>query len=123
MSLTLNQLLLIILTLAAVVIAIYLVRFLAQLRRVTAEAEKTMVEVRELVKNLSELDSLIKERLVNLGEFMEASKRTAVNLSEASYFLTTKVLGPSSKVLPLALPLASFLWKQIRKRKEKKHGG
>ena len=123
MPLTLNQLLLIILTLAAVVIAIYLVRFLAQLRRVTAEAEKTMVEVRELVKNLSELDSLIKERLVNLGEFMEASKRTAVNLSEASYFLTTKVLGPSSKVLPLALPLASFLWKQIRKRKEKKHGG
>jgi len=123
MPLTLNQLLLIILTLAAVVIAIYLVRFLAQLRRVTAEAEKTMVEVRELVKNLGELDNLIKERLVNLGEFMEASKRTAVNLSEASYFLTTKVLGPSSKVLPLALPLASFLWKQIRKRKEKKHGG
>lgn len=123
MPLTLNQLLLIILTLAAVVIAIYLVRFLAQLRRVTAEAEKTMVEVRELVKNLSELDSLIKERLVNLGEFMEASKRTAVNLSEASYFLTAKVLGPSSKFLPLAFPLASFLLKQIRKRKEKKHGG
>jgi len=123
MPLTLNQLLLLILTLVAVVVAVYLVRVLAQLRRVTEEAEKTMVEVVGLVKNMNELNSMIKDRLVNLGEFMEASKRTAVNLSEASFFLTTRVLRPGSKFLPLMLPLASFFWKQIRKRKEKKHGG
>jgi len=123
MPLTLNQFLLLVLTLVAVVIAVYLVRVLAQLRRVTEEAEKTMVEVVGLVKNMNELNGLIKDRLVNLGEFMEASKRTAVNLSEASFFLTTKVLRPSSKFLPLMLPLASFFWKQFRKRKEKKHGG
>lgn len=123
MPLTLNQFLLLVLTLVAVVVAVYLIRVLAKLGSVAEEAEKTMGEVRELVKNLNELNGVVKDRLVNIGEFMEASKRTAVNLSEASFFLTTRVLRPSSKFLPLMLPLASFFWKQFRKRKEKKHGG
>jgi hypothetical protein len=123
MPLTLNQFLLLVLTIAAVVIAVYLVRLLAQLRRVTLEAEKTIVEVRELIKSLNELDGLIKDKLVGIGEFVEASKKTAVNLSEASFFLASKVLRPGSKFLPLMLPLASFVWKQYRKRKEKKDGG
>jgi len=123
MPLTLNQFLLLVLTFAAVVIAVFLVRFLAQLRRAAEEGEKTMVEVRKLVVNLNELDGMIKDRLVNLGELMEASKKTAVNLSEASFFLTTKVLRPNSKYWPVILPLASFFWKHLRKRKEKKHGG
>lgn len=123
MPLTLNQFLLLVLTLVAVVVAVYLIRVLAKLGSVAEEAEKTMGEVRELVKNLNELNGVVKDRLVNIGEFMEASKRAAVNLSEASFFLTTRVLRPSSKFLPLMLPLASFFWKQFRKRKEKKHGG
>jgi hypothetical protein len=123
MPLTLNQFLLLVLTFAAVVVAVYLVRFLARLRGVAEEGEKTMVEVRKLVENLNGLDGIIKDRLVNLGEFMEASKRTAVNLSEASFFLTTRILRPSSKFWPVMLPLASFFWKQFKKRKEKKHGG
>jgi hypothetical protein len=123
MPLTLNQFLLLVLTFAAVVVAVYLVRFLARLRGVAEEGEKTMVEVRKLVENLNDLDGMIKDRLVNLGEFMEASKRTAVNLSEASFFLTTRILRPSSKFWPVMLPLASFFWKKFRKRKEKKHGG
>jgi hypothetical protein len=123
MPLTLNQFLLLVLTFAAVVVAVYLVRFLARLRGVAEEGEKTMVEVRKLVENLNELDGLIKDRLVNLEEFMEASKRTAVNLSEASFFLTTRILRPSSRFWPVMLPLASFFWKKFRKRKEKKHGG
>jgi hypothetical protein len=81
-----------------------------------------MVEVRKLVENLNELDGIIKDRLINLGEFMEASKRTAVNLSEASFFLTTRILRPSSKFWPVIFPLASFFWKHLRKRKEKRHG-
>ena len=123
MSLTLNQFLLLVLTFAAVVVAVYLVRFLAQLRRVTEEGEKTMVEVRKLAENLNELDGMVKDRIVSLGELMEASKRTAVNLSEASFFLTTKVLRPSSRFWPVMLPLITFFWKQFRKRKEKKNGG
>jgi uncharacterized protein YoxC len=123
MTLTLNQVLLIILTVAAVVVAVYLVRVLAQLRRVTLEAEKAMADVRELVKNMTGLEALLKERLISLGEFVEASKKTAVNLSEATFYLTTRVLRPGSKFLPLMLPLASFFWKEFRKRKEKKNGG
>jgi hypothetical protein len=123
MPLTLNQFLFLVLTFAAVVVVVFLIRFLAQLRRAAVEGEKTMVEVRKLVENLNELDGLIKERLVGLGEFVEASKKTAVNISEASFLLTTKILRPSSKYWPVVLPLASYFWKKFRKRKEKKHGG
>ena len=123
MPLTLNQFLLLVLTFAAVVVAVYLVRFLARLRGAAEEGEKTMVEVRKLVENLNELDGMIKDRLVSLGEFMEASKKTAANLSEASFYLTTRILRPRSKFWPVMIPLASFFWKQFRKRKEKKHGG
>jgi hypothetical protein len=123
MPLTLNQFLLLVLTFTAVVVAVYLIRFLAQLRRVSEEGEKTMVEVRKLVENLNDLDGMVKERLVSLGEFMEASKRTAVHLSEASFLLTAKILRPRSKYWPVVFPIASFLWKQLKKRKEKRHGG
>jgi hypothetical protein len=123
MPLTLNQFLFLVLTFTAIVVAVFLVRFLAQLRRVTEEGEKTIVEVRKLIENLNGLEVMVKDRLVNFGEFMEASKKTAVNLSEASFFLTTRVLRPSSKFWPVMLPLASFFWKQFRKRKEKKNGG
>src|SRR4030042_972794 len=64
MPLTLNQFLLLVLTFAAVVVAVYLVRFLAP-----------------------------------------------------------KGLRPSSRFLPVMLPLITFFWKQFRKRKEKKNGG
>jgi hypothetical protein len=123
MPLTLNQFLFLVLTFAAVVVAVYLIRFLAQLRRVAEEGEKTMVEVRKLAENLSELDGMVKDKLAGLGDLMEASKRTAVNLSEASFFLTSKVLRPSSKFWTVMIPVISFVWRQFKKRKEKKHGG
>jgi len=123
MTLTLNQFLFLVLTFTAVVVAVYIIRFLSQLRRATEEGEKTMVEVRKLIENLNALEGMVKERLVSLGEFVEASKKTAVNLSEASFFLTTRVLRPQSKFWPVVLPIASYFWRQFRKRKEKRHGG
>jgi len=123
MPLTLNQFLFLVLTFTAVVVAVYIIRFLSQLRRATEEGEKTMVEVRKLIENLNALEGMVKERLVSLGEFVEASKKTAVNLSEASFFLTTRVLRPQSKFWPVVLPIASYFWRQFRKRKEKRHGG
>ena len=119
MPLTLNQFLFLILTFAAVVVAVLLARFLAQLKRVAEEGERTMVEVRKLVENLNELNGLVKERVVQLGDFMEASKKTASHLSEATFLLTTRVLAPSSRYWRLLFPMAAFLWKKIRKRKEK----
>jgi len=117
--LNLNQFLFLVLTFAAVIIAVYLVRFLAQLRRAAAEGEKTMVEVRKLVQNLNELDKIVKTRLADLGAIMEASKKTAAQVSEAAFFLTTKIIRPTSRYWPVVYPLVRFLWKKIRKRKEK----
>jgi cytochrome c-type biogenesis protein CcmH/NrfG len=122
MQLSLNQFLLLVLTFTAVVVAVLLVRFLAQLRRTAAEGERTMAEVRRLVEKLNELDGLVKERVVELGEFMEASRKTASNLAEASFILTTRVLAPGSRYWRLLFPVAAFLWKKFKKRKEKKNG-
>jgi len=121
MPLTLNQFLFLVLTLAAVVVAVFLVRLFIQLRRTAAEGEQALGAVRDLAKNLSELDVLVKQRVEDLGPTLEASKKAAVGLAEVSYFLTTKVLSPSSKILPLALPVARFVMRLMKKRKEKKN--
>lgn len=123
MPLTLNQILFIILAFAAVVVAVFLVRFLAQLRRAAVEGEKTMVEVRRLAENLNELDAIVKRRVTDLGEVMEASKKTAAHLSEASLLLTTRFLRPASRYWPLLYPLIMLFWRKMGKRKEKKNGG
>lgn len=122
MPLTLNQFLFLVLTFTAVVVAVLLIRFLAQLRQTAAEGERTMREVRKLVENLNELDGLIKERVTELGDFLESSRRTASNLAEASFLLTTRVLAPSSRYWRLLFPVAALLWKKFKKRKEGKNG-
>lgn len=122
MSLTLNQLMLIILTFAAVVAIVFLIMFLIQLRRAAAEGAKTLAEMRILIENLNGLDKIIKDKLDDVGQIMEASKKTVHNLSEASVFLTTRILSPTARYWPVIFPLFSFLWKRFRKKKEKKNG-
>ncbi len=122
MPLTLNQFLLLVLTFSAVIVAVFLVRFLGQLRRTAAEGEKALVEVRRLAANLNELDGLIKERVTDLGELMEASKRTASFMAEASFLLTTRILRPGSRYWRWLFPAAAFLWRRFKKRKEDGNG-
>jgi hypothetical protein len=121
MPLTLSQVLFIILTVAAVVAVIFLVQLFAQLRKTAAEAEKALVEVRALAKNLSELDFAVKARVDEFGDTLRASKKAALSVSEASFLVTSKFLQPSSKLLPLLLPVARFVLRQVKKRKEKKN--
>jgi hypothetical protein len=123
MALTLNQILFLILTIAAVVVAVFLVRFFIQLRRTAAEGEKTLAETRKLAENLNSLQELVKLEVEDLGKLVEASKTTAVNLSQASVFLTTKLLRPTASYWPLVFPLVRYFFKRLRKRKEKKNGG
>ena len=122
MNLTLNQVLFLILTIAAVVVAVFLVRLLIQLRRTAGEGEKTLVEMKRLAENLNELDLVVKAKVEDLGELVKASKDTAVNLSQASMFLTTRVLKPVANYWPLVYPVMMFFWKRMKKRKEKKDG-
>lgn len=123
MPLTLNQFLLLVLTFAAVIFVIFLVLFIAQLRRTAAEGERTLAEVRKLIENLNDLEKDIQARLKDLGQIMEASKKTVLNFSEASFFLATRVMRPAARYWPFIHPLITFLWRHFRKRKEKHNGG
>jgi len=120
MPLTLNQFLLLVLTFAAVILVIYLIRLLSQLRRTVAEGEKALAEFGVLAKHLTELDLVVKAKVEDLGKTLEASKKAAVNISQASSLIATKFVAPSSKFLPIALPVVRFVWRQWKKRKEKK---
>ena len=123
MTLTFNQALFLILTVAAVVVAVYLVRLFVQLRRTAAEGEKALAEFAELARHLKELDLVVKEQVEELAKTIAASKKAAVNVAEASSLITSKFVRPSSRYLPLILPVAQFLWRQFgRKKKERDHG-
>ena len=123
MALTLNQILFLILTIAAVVVAVFLVRFLVQLRRTAGEGEKTLAEMRRLAENLNELDLVVKAKVEDVGRLVEASKKTAANLSQASMFVTTRLLKPAASYWPLVYPLLMVLWKTARKRRKEKKDG
>jgi len=122
MLLTFNQVLFLVLTIAAVVAVTFLTLFLVQLRRTAREGEKTLVELRELVRNLQEIEHKVNLRIDDVGEIIESSKKTLSGLSEVTFFLTTRVIRPASKFWPILFPLVRLGWQQLRKRKEKKHG-
>jgi predicted Kef-type K+ transport protein len=123
MPLTLNEALFLILTVAAMVAVIFLVRLFVQLRRTAAEGEKALADIAELARQLKELDLLVKQRLEEAGQTLAAAKTAATSLAEVSFLVTSKFVRPSAKYLPLILPVAQFLWRQIGKRKkERAHG-
>jgi len=122
MLLTFNQVLWLILTMAAVVAVTFLVLFLVQLRKTAREGERTLFEVRELVKDLRETEQKIDENIGQLAEIVQASKKTVASLSEITGFVTTKVIRPSSKIWPFVFPMLRMSWQLYKKRKEKRNG-
>jgi uncharacterized protein YoxC len=122
MMLTLNQVLWIILTVAAVVAVTFLVLFLSQIRRTAREAERTLVKAQEMMNGLKEIEAKLNVSLDDVGQVLATSKKAVSGLSDVSLFLTSKVLRPSARFWPLALPLLSFGLHQLKKRKEKKDG-
>ena len=123
MTLTLNQVLWIILTVAAVVVMAFLAMFLNQLRKTAREAETTIVKARGAIDELQVIESKINASLDNVGQVLAVSKKAVSGLSEASSFLSAKVIRPSAKYWPLlALPLLRVGLTMMKKRKEKKDG-
>jgi hypothetical protein len=112
---------LIVLTAAAVVAVVFLVRFSIQLRKTAGEAEKTLAEVRVLVKHLSELDLEVKARLEELGDKPGVFRKAAVDLSTTAMLVTSKLLPAPAKYLPLVLLVACYVVRQTKKGKEKHH--
>ena len=123
MQLTLNQVLFIILTIAAVVAVVFLVRFLIQLRRTAREGERTLAKAQELMDGLREIEGKINTSLDDVGQVLQTSKKVAAGVTEITGFLTTRVIRPSAKYWPFLFPLVRIGWQQLKKRKEKKGGG
>jgi ABC-type transporter Mla subunit MlaD len=123
MTLTLNQVLWIILTVAAVVAAIFLALFLNQLRRTAREGERTLARAQELMEGFKEIEAKINTSLDDVGHVLATSKKAVSGLSEITLFLTSKVIRPSAKFWPFLFPLVRFGLQQLKKRKEKQHGG
>jgi hypothetical protein len=122
MALTLDQVLFIVLTVAAVVIATVLTLFLLQLRRTAREGERTLVKAQEAMEGLRVIEAKLNASLDDVGEVLKTSKKAAAGLSEITFFLATKVVRPSAKYWPFLIPLVRLGLQQMRRRKEKKDG-
>jgi len=122
MTLTLNQVLGIILTVAAVVAVTFLALFLNQLRRTAREGQKTLAKAQEMMDGLKEIEAKVNASLDNVGKVLAASKKAVTGLSEITFFLTSKVIRPSARYWPFLFPLLRLGLQQMKKRKEKKDG-
>ena len=122
MPLTLNQVLSIILTVAAVVAVTFLALFLNQLRRTAREGQKTLAKAQEMMDGLKEIEAKVNASLDIVGEVLVTSKKAVTGLSEITFFLTSKVIRPSAKYWPFLFPLLRLGLQQMKKRKEKKDG-
>ncbi len=122
MPLTLNQFLFLILTIAAVVAVTAFISFLLQLKKTAKEGEKALIEVQTLSKNLNEVSQKVNEKIDGLGDVIDATKKMTAGLSEATWFLVTKIIRPGSKLLPFLFPIIRMGWRQLKKNKEVKNG-
>lgn len=119
MLLTLNQFLFLVITIALVVAVTFLVTFLIQLKKTAREGEETLKDLQKFIQDIRETNQKVNTKIDDLGEIVEASKKTATGLSDLAWFLSTKILKPSSKYWPFIFPLVRLGWRQLRKKKRK----
>ncbi|MFO7979625.1 MAG: hypothetical protein R6V00_02185, partial [Candidatus Aminicenantes bacterium] len=118
MALTLNQFLFLVLTFAGVVAVTFLVIFLIQLRKTAKEASLTMVEIRFLPRNLTAASLKLNSQVDDLQDILDSTKKTPAGLSEAAWFMTVKIIRPSSRYWPLIYPLIRLGWRQLKRKKK-----
>lgn len=122
MSLTLNQFLFLVITIAVVVAVTYLVMLLIQLKKTAKEGERTLFEINTLVKRLQDTSEKINGKLNDVDEIVSATKKTAIGLAEASTFMIAKIIRPSSRYWPFLFPLMRLGLRVFKKKKEAKNG-
>lgn len=123
MSLTLSQFLFLVLTFAAVVTVTFLAMFLNQLRKTAREGEKTLIEARELVANLNTTSQKVNQKVEELGDVVDAARKAAVGISDATMFLSTRIMRPATRYWPFVLPLVRLIMRQWRKKKKEEENG
>lgn len=121
MLLTFNQVLYLILTVAAAVLVTYLVLFLIQLKRTFSEAEKAIQDLQINLKKLEKIEDKLDRHLDEAGTIINSTKKTISGLSELSMFMTSRVIRPASRYWPILFPMLRFSWQLMKKRKEKKN--
>ncbi|UCC38892.1 MAG: hypothetical protein JSV96_13900 [Candidatus Aminicenantes bacterium] len=121
MSLTLNQFLLLVITVAVVVAVTFLITLFVQFRKTAKEGERTLVELRKLINNLKETEQKVNTKIDDLDDVFNAAKKTAVSISEIALFLSSKIIKPSSKFWPILFPILRIGWRRFKKRKEDKN--
>lgn len=122
MQLTLNQFLLLVLTITAVVAVTFLITLIIQHRKTAKECEETLNEIKSLVRDLKETNIKVNKKIDDLGEIFENSIKTISSLSEIALFLSTKIIRPYSKYWPFLFPLLRLGWRHMKKQKEDKNG-
>jgi len=118
MPLTLNQFLLLVLTMTAVAAVTAWVIFLIQLKKTVKEGEKTLSEIQSLAGNLSSLSLKIHQKMDDVGDAVESAKKAADHLAEIAWFITSKIIRPGSRFWPLLFPLIKMGWRHGKKKKE-----
>ena len=122
MTLTLNQVLWIILTVSAVVAVVFLVLFLIQLRKTAREGEKTLIKAQEAMDELKVIEAKINVSLDNVGDVLATSKRAVAVISGATNFLTSSVIRPTARFWPIIFPLLSLGLRTMKKKRRIKDG-
>jgi hypothetical protein len=117
MHLTLNQALFLVLTIAAMVVVVYLVLLLIQLRKTAREGERTLAEIGDLAVSLKELERKVNARMDDVEDFLASTKKLTSGLAQAGLFLTTKVASPASRFLPVLFPLLLMGLRRLKKKK------
>jgi predicted PurR-regulated permease PerM len=118
MGLSLDQFLFLVITFAIVVAVTFLIPLFLQLRRTAKEGKETFMEIRSLVKTLNQASQKAMDKIDDVDETLQTAKKTVTQLSEISWFLTSKIIKPSSKYWPVIFPLLRLGWRQWKKHKE-----
>ncbi len=122
MTLTLNQVLWIILTVAAVVTVVFLVLFLIQLRKTAREGEKTLIKAQEAMDELKVIEAKLNVSLDAVGEVLATSNRAVARISGATHFLTSGMIRPTARFWPILFPLLSLGLRKLKKKRRNKDG-
>lgn len=120
MSLSLNQILFIVLTIAAVVAVTSLVFLFAQLRRTAREGEKALTEIRSLTEQLKQTSDSVLERIEHTDGVIKGTQKFIDGLGDMTQMALTKLVMPSSKYWPFLAPLARTAWKLYKKDRNKR---
>ena len=122
MSLTLNQFLFLVITIAVVVAVTYLVMLMIQLKKTAREGEKTLGEMSALVRRLQDTSDKIDDKLDDVDDIVQATKKTAYGFAEASTFIVARIIRPVSRFGPFFFPLLRLGLRLLKKKKEAKNG-